>query len=84
MKLDIEIRKFILRALLAAKGTPLPDDSLRAAITGAFPQVAFTDADLRQHIKDAQETLLIDGTNDEVTGIVWALTPNGKIHAQRL
>ena len=84
MKLDTDIRKFILKALLAAKSVPLPEDTLTQAITGAFPAVAFTDGDLRQHIKDAQAAGLIDGTNDEVAGVVWTLTPKGKIHAQRL
>ena len=84
MKLDIEIRKFILRSLLAAEDVPMPNDSLKSSIEGAFPNVAFTAGDLRHHIKGAEDDNLIDGTNDDVSGVVWLLTPKGKIHAQRL
>lgn len=81
--LERQIRQFILRALLAAKG-PMPDSSLKLAIHGAFPALAFTDADLRDHIKDAEEALLIAGTNDDVFGMLWDLTGKGKIKAQQL
>ncbi|MDE2102216.1 MAG: hypothetical protein KGL39_33530 [Patescibacteria group bacterium] len=81
--LDRQIRQFILRALLAAKG-PMPESTLKLAIHGAFPAVAFTAGDLAGHIQDAEEALLIAGTNDDVFGTLWDLTGKGKIKAQQL
>jgi hypothetical protein len=79
---DLQI--FILRVLLAANDAPMTDDSLRTALRSAFLHVAFTAADLRRHIQDAEEKNLISGTLDEVFGLMWALTPKGKIKAQQL
>ena len=83
-EMEKQIRQFILKALLAAKGSPLPDSSLRDAIKAAFPHVAFSAGDLGEHIKDAEDFSFIAGTNDEVFGMMWALTPKGKIRAQQL
>jgi len=82
--IDREIKTFILRALHAANGSPMTDDSLRAAIRNAFAHVAFTSADIKDHITACEDANLIGGTNDEVFGLMWALTPKGKIRAQQL
>ncbi|HVU07653.1 MAG TPA: hypothetical protein VHG89_03825 [Verrucomicrobiae bacterium] len=79
---DRDILKWILRAILAARG-PMPETGLKLSIRGAFPNVAFTDGDLVGHIKTAEEKNLIAGTNDDVAGVVWDLTPKGKIKAQQ-
>lgn len=81
-QLDRDIRTFILRALLRYK-KPLSTGTLKQQIRAAFP-VAFTDGDLGQHISDAEEANLIAGTQDEVLGQVWDLTPKGKIKVQQL
>ena len=82
--LERQIRRFILVALLAARGTPMLDDTLRSAITTEFRHITFTAGDLGGYIKDAEELSLIAGTDDEDVGRVWALTPKGKIRAQQL
>ena len=82
--IDREIKTFILRALHAANGSPMTDDSLKAAVRNAFAHVAFTANDLSDHVKGCEEANLIAGTNDEVFGVMWALTPKGKIRAQSL
>jgi hypothetical protein len=82
--LEKQIRQFILRLLLAARDNPMPDSTVRAAIVGAFPHVAFSGGDLGNFIKDAEDFNFIAGTNDDVFGLMWALTPKGKIRAQQL
>jgi len=82
--LDRDIRIFVLRALLATLGSPMPDDSLRSAVRNNFPHVAITQGELRELIQSTEAAGLISGTNDEVFGLMWALTPKGKIKAQQL
>lgn len=82
--IDREIKTFILRALHAANGAPMTDDTLRSAVRNAFAHVALTTAELTGHIKDVEESNLISGAHDEVFGLMWALTPKGKIKAQQL
>ena len=82
--IDREIKIFLLKALLAANGSPMPDDSLRSAVRAAFPHVALTTADISEQIKRAEAENFIAGTNDEVFGVMWTLTPKGKIRAQLL
>jgi hypothetical protein len=80
---ELDVRVWILKSIHAARG-PVPESVLKAQIQSAFARVAFTDGDLNDHIKDAQEAALIAGTNDDVMGRVWDLTPKGKIRAQAL
>lgn len=81
--LERDIRHFILRALHRARG-PLAEAQLKDAIRAGFNRVAFTDADLRDHILGCEEAQLISGTEDEVFGVMWDLTAKGKIKAQQL
>ena len=62
----------------------MPADTLAGAIANAFPHVAITSGDIRQYIAEAEQQALIAGTNDELLGVVWVLTPKGKIRAQQL
>lgn len=82
--IDRDIKQFLLKALLAAKETPLSSDQLKSAARGGFPQVAHTEGDLNGYLRDLEEANLIAGTNDEIAGPVWLLTPKGKIRAQAL
>jgi hypothetical protein len=81
--IDRDIKAFVLRALLAAR-EPMTDDTLKAAIINAFQHVAFTAGDLTGYVKDCEAANWIAGTNDELLGLIWALTPKGKIRAQQL
>jgi len=81
--IDREVKAFVLKALLAAK-KPVTEDFLRNAISSAFIQVAFTSNELRQYITQVEAAGYIAGTNDDVLGLVWALTPAGKIKASQL
>lgn len=82
--IDREIKSFILRALLAAKDAPLTDDTLKAALRSVFAHVAFTGGDLTGYVRDCEAAGWIAGTNDDLLGVVWSLTPKGKIKAQQL
>jgi hypothetical protein len=82
-ELEKNIRGFALRALLAARGT-MHDQALKNAVRSAFPNVAFTEGDLAGHIKDLEELKLVAGTDDPISGVMWDLTPQGKIKAQQL
>jgi hypothetical protein len=81
--LDRNVRAAILRALLAAKG-PMPEAALKQHLRNLFSNVAFTDADLTQRIKELEEANVICGTDDEIVGVVWDLTLKGKTRAQQL
>jgi len=82
--LERDIRGFILKALLAAHDSPMPGDTLKGAITGAFPHVAFTGTELEKYLVDLKVMKFISDLDDEVFGPMWALTPKGKIRAQQL
>ena len=82
--MERELKTFILKALLAAKDLPLPDTTVRQAARSAFPGVAITTGDLGQLIGELEAANLIAGTRDDLSGIVWLLTPKGKIRAQSL
>lgn len=81
--LERDIRAFILRAMLRADG-PVKDSTLRDFIKNGFSHIDFTAGDLGKHIGGAEEASLIAGTNDDVLGLMWDLTPKGKIKAQLL
>jgi hypothetical protein len=82
--IDREVTTAILRALHAAKEAPMPDDALKNYLRNLFSHVTFTSSELTDYIKDCDDKFLIAGTNDEVFGLMWALTPKGKIRAQQL
>jgi hypothetical protein len=78
-----DVLAFILRALLAANGA-VKDSTLRQWIKNGFSHIDFTAGDLGTHIATAENAKLIAGTNDTVFGLMWDLTPTGKIKAQLL
>jgi len=81
--ISLQVRAFILKAILA-NGGPMRDDDLKQAVRTRFNNLAFTDGDLTQHIKDREDNKLVAGTNDPTDGVVWDLTVGGKIKAQQL
>ncbi len=81
--IDREVKALVLRVLLPLRGKPLPDGSLKGFIRTGFG-AAFTDGDLTQWLREMETTGLLAATDDEVLGIVWALTPKGTIRAQQL
>ena len=82
--IDRDIKSFLLRALLAAQGEPMQDGTLKDAVRNAFSHVARPAGDLNGYLRDCEVEKWIAGTNDELLGLVWSLTPKGKIRAQQL
>ena len=82
--IDQDIKIFVLKTLQAADGQPMSSETLVSAVANRFSHVALTMADIRQVIQSSEAQGLISGTNDEVLGVMWALTPKGKIKAQQL
>lgn len=74
----------ILRTLLAAGGNPLTAETIKTAVRGCFPGVAFTEADLTQRIRECEHHGWVIGTEDDLIGQTWALTVKGKLRAQQL
>jgi hypothetical protein len=81
--IDRDIKLFILKALLAAKKA-VTHDWLKGAVRSAFMHVTLTDGDLKQYITECESAGWIAGTKDELLGVMWSLTPDGKIKAQQL
>lgn len=78
-----DIKHFILRALLRAKG-PMLVSTIIDAVRAGFMNSEVTTGDLLQYLRDLEETKLVAGTDDDVFGPMWDLTPKGKIKAQQL
>lgn len=83
MRLGQQINAHILRALLRADQT-VTEDFIHGVIRGGFMHVTFTEGDLGAYVTGCEGHGWIAGTNDELLGKVWALTPSGKIKAQQL
>jgi hypothetical protein len=81
--IDQDIKKFVLRALLARNGEPLSSREIKQHIRDAF-SAAFTEGQLNSYIVQMQDADLIAGTPEELTGNVWVLTSKGTIRAQQL
>lgn len=81
--LERDIRAAILRALNAARG-PMPEAALTQHLRNLFAHVAFSAGDLKEHIHGCDEACLIAGTHDDMSGMMWDLTPKGKIRLQQL
>jgi hypothetical protein len=81
--IDTDAKIWVLKALLAAR-RPVTDEWLRNSISAAFIQVTFSADTLKGYIRDCEAAGWISGVNDELLGLVWALTPEGRIKAQQL
>jgi hypothetical protein len=81
--IDRDIKLFVLKALLASRKA-VTHDWLKQAVRSAFMHVAITEGDLKQYIGECEAAGWIAGTRDELLGLMWSLTPDGKIKAQQL
>ena len=50
----------------------------------AFAHVALTEGTLSTHIKELESDGLIAGTDDKLLGLMWTLTPEGRITAETI
>lgn len=81
--IDREIKRFVLTYLLSKNGSPVSHTELKNAIRTAF-SAALTDGDLGTWISQCDDAGWTATTNDEIFGLIMALTPKGKIKAQQL
>lgn len=81
--IDQDIKKCILRLLLAKNDEPATAVEIKLRVRGVF-NAALTEGDLDSLISQLEEANLIAGTRDELSGTLWALTGKGKIRAQQL
>ncbi|HEY5042645.1 MAG TPA: hypothetical protein VIK53_11645 [Verrucomicrobiae bacterium] len=81
--IEREINLFVLRFLNdpAFRGRAVGADNLKASIRAAFP-AAFSDGDLMRKLELLEKSGYIAGTVDDLDGLVYALTPEGKIKIQ--
>jgi hypothetical protein len=78
------IKRFILRALLAMQGMPMPGEALDQAVKGAVPPRPLQ-SDIESARNQLEEGGFIIGTKDDLDGSVsWALTMKGQIRAKQL
>ena len=82
--IDQDIKIFVLKTLLAADGQPITSEVLLNGMANHFQHVALTRGEIRQIILTLECQGLMAGTNDDVLGVMWALTPKGRIKAQQL
>lgn len=81
--IDQDIKKFVLRRLAQKNGEPATATEIKLAIRSAF-SAAFTEGDLDGYIAQLEADNYLAGTSDDLSGMLWALTPKGKIRAQSL
>ena len=82
--IDQDIKLFVLRWLVRKNDAVVSEAELKGAIRLTFHRVSFSDGDLNNYIAQCEEAGWLSGTQDELLGKMWALTPKGKIKAQQL
>jgi hypothetical protein len=76
------IKIFALRALARMDGQPLSMDALRSTLRLAFPQSAVGDLD--RAVRELEDDGYVTGATVDLVGLVWALSPKGKLKANEL
>ena len=75
-----QARTFVLQAVKAAEGSPMPDPALRAAIKEGLPHVPMTETDLGALIRELESEGYLRGTINGFTQVaVWVLTDKGHL-----
>ncbi len=82
--IDREIKSLVLKTLLAQRGQPMTNDGLKLIVKRVFSHIAFTESDLDGYIRALEQSGFTCGTNDELSGLIWALTSKGELRAKQL
>ena len=78
-----QIKRFVLKALLAMQGMPMPGEALDSAVkNGVPPRPLQSDIELAKN--QLEEDRYIIGTEDDFDGVVWTLTSKGELRAKQL
>ena len=75
-----EVRRFILRVIRDRGDSPINEDTILDALDLRYGDELTRD-DGRAHIKALAREDFITGTSVELIGIVWGLTPKGRLAA---
>ena len=85
MSRKTEIKQFILRALEAADGVPMPDAALVQAVRAAMQPTPPPDGDINAAIREQSLNGWIHGSEDDMDKTVsWTLTPKGRHKAKQI
>lgn len=82
--IDRDVKLFALKYLVRKNDEPVAAIELKQAIRAAFPAVSFPEGDLNNYLAQMEEVNWLAGTRDELLGLIWTLTPKGKLKAQQL
>ena len=77
-----KIKVTMLKGLLEADGTPLPDSSLLEVGRTTFPTPTMAETITARG--ELENEGFITGASDGITGTSWALTAKGQLKAQQL
>lgn len=78
-----KIKRFVLRALVAANGMPLPSGNLEDACRAVLPGMLVSD--FNQALRGLEEDGFVAGVKDELDGSVsWGLTAKGELKSRQL
>lgn len=79
-----QIKRFVLKALLAMDGMPMPGEALDSAVkSGVVPRPLQSDVEMVKY--DLESGGFIIGTKDELDGsLAWTLTTKGALKAKQL
>jgi hypothetical protein len=76
-------KRFIMRALAAAHGVPVPESALEDACRAAQP--ALLGSDFHQALRELEGEQFVAGTKDEFADCPsWGLTVKGEVKAKQL
>lgn len=76
------LKKFILRALQACDGLPMPQSALISAVQGMARPGQPTQGDVIEALKDVEADGYCSGAADDMQETTWTLTTKG-IHKAR-
>ena len=80
-----EIKHFILRALEAADGVPMPDNALPTAVRAAMQPSPPPEGDIAVAKRELATHGYIHGTEDDMTKeLTWTLTTKGQHKAKQI
>lgn len=80
-----KLRKYILLALNACDGVPMPESALIGAVESLARPARPTAEDIFEALKDVEAGRLVAGLTDKITeDRVWSLTQSGILAARAL
>lgn len=79
-----QLKRDLLRALLACDGLPMPESSLMAAVALLARPLEPTQSDILTALKEVEAAGYVSGLSDDLDERSWTLTPKGAHRARTL